>query len=107
MYKPNKHQKSSININNSTEGETIEQKINRVVNNKEPITDGAPIIHTERKAGVVAGYNPRTDKWEIALDAMDAVNKDRAAKYGAVMNIVKDEEEPDNTGETKGESKQN
>ena len=25
------------------EGETIEQKVNRIVNNNEPITDGAPL----------------------------------------------------------------
>ena len=30
------------------EGETIEQKVNRIVNNNEPITDGAPIIFTDR-----------------------------------------------------------
>ena len=35
------------------EGETIEQKVNRIVNNNEPITDGAPIIFTERKDGVL------------------------------------------------------
>ena len=35
------------------EAETIEEKINRIVNNKEPITDGAPIIYTERKEGVL------------------------------------------------------
>ena len=31
------------------EGETIETKVNRIVNNGEPIKDGAPIIYTERK----------------------------------------------------------
>ena len=31
------------------EGETIEEKVNRIVNNNEPITDGAPIILRKRK----------------------------------------------------------
>ena len=62
------------------EGETIEQKINRVVNNKEPITDGAPIIYTERKAGVQPAYNIRTDRFEIAIEAMDKVAKTNLAK---------------------------
>ena len=35
------------------EGEFIEEKIARVVENKEPIEDGAPIIYTERKDGVI------------------------------------------------------
>ena len=33
------------------EGETIEQKIERVVHNNEPINDGAPEIFTDRKDG--------------------------------------------------------
>ena len=62
------------------EGEFIEEKIARVVENKEPIEDGAPIIYTERKDGVIPAYNIRTDKWDIALTAMDQVNKNWAAK---------------------------
>ena len=48
------------------EGEFIEEKVARVVENKEPIEDGAPIIYTERKDGVIPAYNIRTDKWDIA-----------------------------------------
>ena len=36
--------KNKLEINNSLEGETIEMKIRRIVDNKEPIKDGAPII---------------------------------------------------------------
>ena len=59
------------------EGETIETKVNRIVNNGEPITDGAPIIYTERKDGVLPEYDIRTDRWDITIDAMDKVNMDR------------------------------
>ena len=62
------------------EGETIEQKVNRIVNNNEPITDGAPIIFTERKDGVLPEYDIRTDRWDIAITAMDKVNTDRIAR---------------------------
>lgn len=62
------------------EGEFIEEKIARVVENKEPIEDGAPIIYTERKDGVIPAYNIRTDKWDIALTAMDQVNKNWETK---------------------------
>ena len=41
-------------------GESIETKVNRIVNNGEPITDGAPIIYTERKDGVLPEYDIRT-----------------------------------------------
>ena len=42
--------------------------------------DGAPIIYTERKDGVIPAYNIRTDKWDIALTAMDQVNKNWETK---------------------------
>ncbi len=61
------------------EGETIEQKISRVMDNGEPISDGAPEIFTEKKQGVMAAYNIRTDRWEIAAEAMDKVTRSRQA----------------------------
>lgn len=72
--------KTKFKINKSVEGETIETKCQRIENNKEPITDGAPIIYTERSAGVEPQYDIRTDRFEIALDAMDTVSKAETAK---------------------------
>ena len=72
--------KTLINRNTSVEGETIEMKIERIVTQKEPITDGAPLIYTERKDGVMAAYDIRTDRFEIAIDAMDKVNSAKKAK---------------------------
>lgn len=63
-----------------TEGETIEQKVERIVQNQEPITDGAPIIFTERKDGVLPAYNIRTDRFDIAIEAMDKYYAANAAK---------------------------
>ena len=62
------------------EAETIEEKISRIVNNNEPITDGAPIIYTERKDGVLPEYDIRTDRWDIAINAMDKIHTDRIAR---------------------------
>ena len=62
------------------EGETIEEKMERIISNNEPIKDGAPIIHTERKDGVIAAYNIRTDRFEIAAEAMDKVSASISAK---------------------------
>ena len=74
-----------INNNNdfsteAYEGETIEAKVQRIVINKEPIEDGAPIIYTEKKDGVLPQYNIRTDKWDIAQSAMDLAQQQRIAK---------------------------
>ena len=60
------------------EGEYIEEKVRRITENGEPIEDGAPIIYTERKDGVNPAYNIRTDRWEIAQDAMEQVGKNNS-----------------------------
>ena len=56
------------------EAESIEEKVRRVVNQNEPIEDGAPIIFQERGDGVKPEFNIRTDRWDIAENAMDKVN---------------------------------
>jgi len=80
MYKKIKANSTTLKVNNSYKGETIEQKVNRIVNNKEPITDGAPLIYTDRKDGVNPAHDIRTDRWEVAVDAMDKVTKTNMAK---------------------------
>ena len=59
------------------EGERLELKIDRMTQNNEPIGDSAPLIYTPRKDGVIAAYDIRTDKWDIALEAMEKVNRTR------------------------------
>lgn len=80
MYIKPKYSQTSIVMPLRIEGETIEQKVERIVNNKEPIKDGAPEIFTERGEGVIAAYNIRTDRFEIAADAMDRVSASVEAK---------------------------
>lgn len=82
MYKVRPYYKSKLTRakDSDVEGEPIEYKIERVMSNKEPITDGAPAIYTERADGVIAAYNIRTDRWEIAAEGMDVVQKSIQAK---------------------------
>lgn len=80
MYKKQKIQPTRLNINKSYEGETLENKIERIMSNKEPIKDGAPRIYTERKDGVQPQYNIRTDRWEIAVETAGIVDKHFKAK---------------------------
>lgn len=80
MYKQNKHQPTSIKRNTSYQGETIEHKIDRIINNREPITDGAPLIYEEREEGVKPEHNIRTDRFDLAIDAMTVVTKTELAK---------------------------
>lgn len=93
-YRVPKFRKSDLTSVETFEGETIEQKIERIVANKEPIKDGAPEIFTERKDGVISAYNIRADRWEIAADAMDAVSKSIEAKRDgkAKMEVIKEDD---------------
>ncbi|AXH76572.1 MAG: hypothetical protein [Microviridae sp.] len=111
MYKPNQQNKTTISRNKSYKGETIEDKVKRILSNKEPITDGAPIIYTERKDGVMPSYNIRTDRFEVAVEAMNGISKQHIAKRegraGKVIEMPKKEDEKNggaestqNTGET-------
>lgn len=102
MYKPNKRNTTTLRINNSVEGETIEQKVKRALTSGEGITDSASVIYTERKDGVLPEYNPRTDKWEIAVDAMDKIQRDNTAKrQGRIIEMNQKNEpktDPKNAG---------
>lgn len=92
------NQKGLINKNDSSEGETIETKIERITTTKEPITDGAPLIYTDRKEGTRPEYDIRTDRFDLALDAMDTVTKVTMAKRA---EFYKKEGVPDGTTEGK------
>ena len=62
------------------EGESIETKCARILQNKEPITDTAPIIYTAKEDGVLPAYNIRTDRFDIAIDAYDKITRSSAKK---------------------------
>ena len=90
--------KSTLVVNKSYQGETIEQKLERVMQQNEPIKDGAPLVFTERKDGVLPEYNIRTDRFEVAIDAMTAVQKSTMAKREAAIK-AKENTENKSTGD--------
>ena len=48
---------SGIRKIDAYEGETIENKVRRITENKEPIKDTAPLTYTQKKDGVLTRYN--------------------------------------------------
>lgn len=80
MYKQKKMAKTTLNVNKAKEGEHIEAKVRRILNNKEPIKDGAPRVFTERKDGVKPEYDIRADKWEAAVDVTTQISNSHANK---------------------------
>lgn len=100
MYKIPVFKKSRLTNVDLVEGQTIEHKIQKIMVNKEPIKDGAPIIFTERKEGVIAAYNIRTDRWEVATEAMDLVTKSKIAKTESKTKPESKGDESDKTDKT-------
>jgi hypothetical protein len=79
---------NKIRVNNfegmieiTEKGETLIKKIQRILDENEPLTDGAPMIYTPKQAGVREDCNVRTDKWALAMDAMDKVNNYKLNEY--------------------------
>lgn len=62
-------------------GEELIVKIRRILDDNEPLTDGAPLIYTPKERGVIPEYNIRTDKWQIAMGAMDRVSEYKLSEY--------------------------
>lgn len=98
MYKTRGMSATNYSVNQAKEGETIERKLERITSNKEPITEGAPLIYTERDEGVKASYDIRTDRFEVAVEGMDTVYKSQQARRDAKMKIVKDDDKTDEKG---------
>ena len=74
MYRKNRMNRTTNVRNESVEGETLEMEIDRFVNNKEQLAErSAATIFMERKEGINAAYNIRTDRFEVAAEAMTTV----------------------------------
>jgi len=80
MYRTIKIPKTTLRVSKEYIGETIEQKMRRILQNKEPIKDSAPIIYTERAEGVKPEFDIRTDRWDLATEKMDYVHRSHLAK---------------------------
>lgn len=75
MYKIPKFQKTNIVSESSTEGETIENQIAKALSEGSKLGDNKPLIYTERKEGVRAETNIRTDRFEVAIEATSKIDK--------------------------------
>ena len=98
-------QRSGINTtgNGTTyQGVRIEEKIRRIVENKEPIEETLPTIYTPSNEGVQPAYDIRTDKWEIAIEGMTKVYETKKENYKKNQETIKEL-----NGENKGQTTEN
>lgn len=77
------------------QAEPREVKLRKIINGEaNNMEDGVfPTIYTEKKDGVQPEFDIRTDRFEVALDAMDKINQSAAsqiAKRNGETEAVKD-----------------
>lgn len=91
-----KNRKGCIDNPNLTyEAEPREVKLRKIISGEASnMEDGVfPTIYTEKKDGVQPEYDIRTDRFEVAIDAIDKINQSAAsqiAKNKGETESVKD-----------------
>jgi hypothetical protein len=75
--------------------EPREVKLRKIINGESSnMEDGVfPTIYTEKKDGVLPEYDIRTDRFEVAIDAVDKINQavaNQVAKNKGETEAVKD-----------------
>lgn len=93
MRKPkNIIRRSSIEINESYEAEPLVYVLQKATaGGKDPTEQGSvPIIYTEKKDGVLPGYDIRTDRFEVAREALEKIAKSKLAKRSETVETVED-----------------
>lgn len=83
------------NPNLTYEAEPREVKLRKIINGEaNNMEDGVfPTIYTEKKDGVQPEYDIRTDRFEVAIDAIDKINQSVAnqiAKNKGETEAIKD-----------------
>lgn len=68
MYKIKKRTRTTLEVNESVEGETIETKMERLLNNNDETTEGKELIFTRKEDGIVSAFNIRHDHWDEAIE---------------------------------------
>lgn len=90
-----KNRKGCIDNPNLTyEAEPREVKLRKIISGESTnMEDGVfPTIYTEKKDGVKPEYDIRTDRFEVAVDAMDKINQsiaDQIAKNKGETDAAK------------------
>lgn len=83
------------NPNLTYQAEPREVKLRKIISGESSnMEDGVfPTIYTEKRDGVLPEYDIRTDRFEVAIDAMDKINQSVAsqiAKNKGETEAVKD-----------------
>lgn len=89
--------------NDSYEAEPLEVKLRKATEEKKPIEAVAPMIYTEKSKGVIPEYDIRTDRFEIAQEAMEKLNSVKFAETAKTEPIAGAENVKEKSGREAGE----
>lgn len=95
--------KTKFNVNESVEGQSIEEKMRNVTLSGEPIDNAAPLIYTDKKDGALPQYDIRADRWAIALETTDRVTRANIAKSQEKQEPATQQTQQLNTKQSKAE----
>ena len=67
--------KPTLKVDATYEAEGLEVKLRRITETNEPLAGDIPIVYTKKTDGVLPAYDIRTDRFEIAREAMSKVQE--------------------------------
>lgn len=82
MYtqKTTRHKSQLKTAKKPIEDKMLEYKIESMIKNEEPITGTAELIYTKKRDGVLPAYNPRTDKFDNTIEAINNITLSAISK---------------------------
>ena len=89
MRKPIYTHRPTLKADAVYEAEGLEVKLRRVTETNEPLAGDIPIVYTKKTDGVLPAFDIRTDRFEIAREAMSKVQKSEMAKEVQRMDVLK------------------
>lgn len=81
--------KPTLKVDATYEAEGLEVKLRRITETNEPLAGDIPIVYTKKTDGVLPAYDIRTDRFEIAREAMSKVQESEVTKEAQRMDVLK------------------
>lgn len=99
MRKPIYTHRPTLRVDATYEAEGLEVKLRRMTETNEPLAGDIPIVYTKKTDGVLPAFDIRTDRFEIAREAMSKVQESEMAKEAQRMEVLKPVEKAQESSE--------
>lgn len=93
--------RTTLLVNKSVAGKTIEKRIEKMMQQNQPIEAEVGLVYAEGEdTGIHPAYDIRTDRFELALKMKDTATKTDTAKAGGTLTPKKGEAASDKGADT-------